>query len=87
MTTGPLRPVRARLTSGSWNDYLRQRSSATETEHAFQQEALAPHIDPASVRVRRLLERPFGSVRWRDETPDREGRDVLPVQARSSGNL
>lgn len=71
----------------TWNDYIRQRSSATETEHAFQQEALARHIDPESVKIRRLLERPFGSVRWRDETPDRDGGAVLPVQARSAGTL
>jgi MFS family permease len=63
----------------TWNDYLRQRSSATVTERAFEEKTLARYIDPESFRVRRLLERPFGSVRWRDETPDREAGSVLPV--------
>ena len=35
--------------------------------------------------VRRMLERPFGSVRWKDETPDRGPGDVLPISAPSSG--
>jgi hypothetical protein len=26
-----------------------------------------------------MLERPFGSVRWKDETPDGADHDVLPV--------
>jgi hypothetical protein len=26
-----------------------------------------------------MLERPFGSVRWKDDTPDRAGAEVLPV--------
>jgi hypothetical protein len=34
-----------------------------------------------------MLERPFGSVRWKDETPDRSASEVLPVStpAGSSG--
>jgi hypothetical protein len=31
------------------------------------------------VRVRRMLERPFGSVRWKEDTPDRAASEVLPV--------
>jgi hypothetical protein len=31
------------------------------------------------VRVRRMLERPFGSVRWKEDTPDRAAAEVLPV--------
>lgn len=44
-------------------------------------------MNPDPVRVRRMLERPFGSVRWKDDTPDRAGSDVLPVStpAGSSG--
>jgi len=26
-----------------------------------------------------MLERPFGSVRWKDETPDIAANEVLPV--------
>ncbi len=31
---------------------------------------MAFHIGPEPVRIRRMLERPFGSVRWKEETPD-----------------
>jgi hypothetical protein len=41
-------------------------ASATATER----QALALHIGPGPVRVRRMLERPFGSVRSKDYTPD-----------------
>jgi hypothetical protein len=26
-----------------------------------------------------MLERPFGSVRWKEDTPDRAANEVLPV--------
>jgi hypothetical protein len=26
-----------------------------------------------------MLERPFGSVRWKEETPDRAANEVLPA--------
>ena len=28
-------------------------------------------MGPDAVRIRRMLERPFGSVRWKEESPDR----------------
>lgn len=71
----------------TWNDYLRQRSSLTESEYAFQNENLTACIVPGSIKVRRLLERPFGSVRWREETPDRESGAIYSVRSPSSGNL
>lgn len=33
--------------------------------------ATAFHVGPEPVRLRRMLERPFGSVRWKDDVPDR----------------
>ncbi|MBB4365206.1 MFS family permease [Bradyrhizobium sp. CIR18] len=54
----------------TWFDYLRQRNRSTRSEHAIEQQAMAFHIGPEPVRVRRMLERPFGSVRWKDDTPD-----------------
>jgi MFS family permease len=54
----------------TWFDYLRQRNRSTRSEHAMEQQAMAFHIGPEPVRVRRMLERPFGSVRWKDDTPD-----------------
>lgn len=46
----------------TWFDYLRQRNRSTRSERALEQEAAAFHIGPHPVRVRRMLERPFGSV-------------------------
>jgi MFS family permease len=56
----------------TWHDYLRQRSRLTETEAALVAKALEFQDPDHPVRVRRWLERPFGSVRWRDDTPDRD---------------
>lgn len=49
----------------TWLDYLRQRNRWTKAERALDREALAFHVGPEPVRIRRMLERPFGSVRWR----------------------
>ena len=69
----------------TWLDYLRQRNRPTQSERKLEQQAIAFHIGPEPVRVRRMLERPFGSVRWKDETPDRGAADVLPVIASAGG--
>ncbi|NOJ44800.1 MFS transporter [Bradyrhizobium archetypum] len=50
----------------TWLDYLRQRNRSTPSERAIEQQAIAFHIGPEPVRVRRMLERPFGSVRWKE---------------------
>ena len=44
------------------------------------------HLGPGPVHVRRMLERPFGSVRWKEETPDRAANEVLPVVASAAGS-
>jgi MFS family permease len=69
----------------TWLDYLRQRNRSTQSERALHQEAIAFHIGPYPVRIRRMLERPFGSVRAREETPDR-ANEVLPVIASAAGS-
>ncbi|TZG26089.1 MFS transporter [Sphingomonas montanisoli] len=61
----------------TWHDYLRQRSRLTETEHEMTQRATAFHQGEEKPRVRRKLERPFGSVRWSDEAPDRGDPDII----------
>lgn len=66
----------------TWLDYLRQRNRATQSERALHQQAMAFHIGVEPVRVRRLLERPFGSVR----TADRAASEVLPVVATTAGS-
>jgi hypothetical protein len=69
----------------TWHDYLRQRSRATESERILQRRALRFHLGPGSVRIRRMLERPIGSVRWKDTTPDRSGLEVEPVAGVTGG--
>lgn len=51
----------------TWLDYLRQRNRTTRSERELHQRAGAFHIGPDPVRIRRMLERPFGSVRSRDD--------------------
>jgi MFS family permease len=63
----------------TWLDFLRQRNRSTQSERALYQRAVDFHLGPDPIRVRRMLERPFGSVRWKDDTPDRAANEVLPV--------
>ncbi len=55
----------------TWLDYLRQRNRPTDAERALHVRAQEFHIGPEPIRIRRMLERPVGSVRWKDDTPDR----------------
>jgi hypothetical protein len=70
----------------TWFDYLRQRSRSTQSERALHQRAMDFHLGPDPVRVRRMLERPFGSVRWKEDTPDRAANEVLPVASAAAGS-
>jgi MFS family permease len=70
----------------TWLDYLRQRNRTTLSERELHQRAISFHLGPEPVRVRRMLERPFGSVRWKEETPDRASEEVLPVVAQAAGS-
>jgi MFS family permease len=70
----------------TWLDYLRQRSRPTQSERALHQRAIDFHLGPDPIRVRRMLERPFGSVRWKEDTPDRAANEVLPVVATAAGS-
>lgn len=70
----------------TWFDYLRQRNRATQNERALHQEAMAFHIGPDPLRIRRMLERPFGSVRGKEDTPDRAASEVLPMVASAAGS-
>ena len=69
----------------TWHDYLRQRSRATQSERALHLRANAFHIGPEPIRIRRMLDRPIGSVRWKDETPDRSVTDDAPIVGPGSG--
>jgi MFS family permease len=70
----------------TWLDYLRQRNRSTQSERALHQSAMDFHLGPDPARVRRMLERPFGSVRWKEETPDRAAHEVLPVASAAAGS-
>jgi MFS family permease len=54
----------------TWGDYLRHRARFTEADREVQASAQALHLGGEGPRVRRRLERPFGSVRWQAETLD-----------------
>lgn len=62
----------------TWHDYLRHRNRPTEAERELSRRAASYHVGDEPVRIRRMLERPFGSVRWRDDTPDRAAETVTP---------
>ncbi|RXG86644.1 MFS transporter [Bradyrhizobium zhanjiangense] len=72
----------------TWLDYLRQRNRPTRTERAMEEQARAFHVGPNPVRIHRMLERPFGSVRSSDDTPDPPAAEALPAMrnaARGAG--
>lgn len=62
----------------TWGDYLRMRDRYTQTEFDVQAEADAFNRTRGESRVRRWLERPYGSVRWKAETPD-PFRGTVPI--------
>ena len=68
----------------TWHDYLRQRSRPTDAERALQRTATDMHMGPEPVRIRRMLERPFGSVRWKDDEADHASTNVIPIAAQSA---
>jgi MFS family permease len=71
----------------TWLDYLRMRNRSTQDDRALHQRAIAFHRGPEPVRIRRMLERPFGSVRWKDESPDRAAEtEMIPVTGVSGGS-
>ena len=54
----------------TWLDYLRLRNRPTRRARLAPQGREFPSR-PREPKVRRMLERPFGSVRWQEDTPDR----------------
>ncbi len=69
----------------TWLDYLRQRTRSTDAERMLHQRALEFQLGPEPVRIRRMLERPIGSVRWKDETPDHSITDHPSAAGPGSG--
>lgn len=62
----------------TWLDYARLRSRFTHADRALQEAADRFNSARTNRRVRRRLERPFGSVRWRAETPDSQDDSINP---------
>ena len=60
----------------TWEDYLRHRSRFTHSDRKLQIAADAFNRAGRGARVRRYLERPFGSVRWRASSPDPHGESI-----------
>ncbi len=54
----------------TWGDYLRMRDRYTQADYDLHAEAGTYDRTPDGPRVRRRLERPYGSVRWKAESPD-----------------
>ncbi|WP_027527315.1 MFS transporter [Bradyrhizobium sp. Ec3.3] len=54
----------------TWFDYLRQRDRSTQSERALDRQAAGFHVGSEPLRVRRMLERPFGSVRPKEDLAD-----------------
>jgi hypothetical protein len=60
----------------TWGDYLRQRDRMTVGDRQMEDAVNKFHIGGEDGRVRRRLERPTGSVRWRADTPDRRDEAI-----------
>jgi MFS family permease len=68
-----------RFVCPTWGDYLRLRSRFTHADRELQEAASAYMAPGAERRIRRKLERPFGSVRWRADTPDPGSEPIVPI--------
>ena len=69
----------------TWNDYLRSRDRPTVSDRDLRDRAMLHHIGTEPPIVRRMLERPFGSVRWRDDAPDYGARGIFPISSSAGG--
>ncbi|KCZ94267.1 MFS transporter [Hyphomonas johnsonii] len=59
-----------KFTYATWNDYLRARDRPTTDDRAHRDRVVAYHVGDEPPKARRYLERPTGSVRWREDTID-----------------
>jgi MFS family permease len=59
-----------RYSCPTWGDYLRMRDRYTQADFDIQARADVYNRRHGATRVHRRLERPFGSVRWKAESPD-----------------
>jgi hypothetical protein len=59
-----------RFQCATWLEFLRHRDRPTRSERELQRRVLAFHRVSDPVQVRRMLGRPLGSVRWKQDVPD-----------------
>jgi MFS family permease len=60
----------------TWGDYLRMRDRFTQTDIDLHEAARHFNRFEGELRVRRKLERPFGSVRWKVDSPDPQQGEI-----------
>ena len=70
----------------TWHDYLRARDRPTVDDRALSDRALVFHTGTEPPRVRRMLERPTGSVRWREDALDPGETISVPVTLTTFGS-
>ena len=63
----------------TWGDYLRTRDRYTQGDLQAQSFADSFTVAGSEKRIRRRLERPFGSVRWQSNTPDNKQETISYV--------
>jgi MFS family permease len=68
-----------RFTIPTWDDYLRLRFRRTVDDTDLHRQVSKMHAGTEPIKVIRWLDRPIGSVRWSDDTPDR-GDETLNIQ-------
>lgn len=64
----------------TWLDYLRQRNRSTQSERDLDRQAAGFHKGPVPIRVRRMLERPFGSLRRKEDEFNRAVKEAVHGQ-------
>ncbi|WP_445948794.1 MFS transporter [Sphingorhabdus sp.] len=62
----------------TWNDYLRARDRPTAEDRIYRDRAVVFHSGDDQPNIRRYLERPTGSVLWREDIMD--PGEALPVR-------
>lgn len=67
-----------RFQFSTWLEYLRHRDRPTLAEEQLQRSVSGFHRDGAPISVHRLLGRPLGSVRWKEDAPDAQAPIVAP---------
>jgi MFS family permease len=71
----------------TWLDYLRQRNRPTRSERELHRHASDFHIGEAPLRIRRMLERPFGSLHGKEDIIDRVADDAPAVASAARTGL